>query len=222
MMIVQRSRLLLFRVLRHFVPRSTLSSPSKMANEAEQKNLKPFPHFGTLAIHAGQEPEQWNSRAVVPPISMATTFKQDDPGVHRGFEYSRSGNPTRNCFEACVAALEGAKHGLASSSGLSATMLLTHLLKSGEHIVCVDDVYGDNCFQESQLKVVLLTARHNKSVLFTLAKSLGGFESLTELPLAIMTHTSVPADQREVLGISETLVNMISLMVGMDSNSYFV
>ncbi|XP_066029076.1 cystathionine gamma-lyase-like isoform X1 [Pocillopora verrucosa] len=142
MMIVQRSRLLLFRVLRHFVPRSTLSSPSKMANEAEQKNLKPFPHFGTLAIHAGQEPEQWNSRAVVPPISMATTFKQDDPGVHRGFEYSRSGNPTRNCFEACVAALEGAKHGLASSSGLSATMLLTHLLKSGEHIVCVDDVYG--------------------------------------------------------------------------------
>lgn len=83
MMIVQRSRLLLFRVLRHFVPRSTLSSSSKMANEAEQKNLKPFPHFGTLAIHAGQEPEQWNSRAVVPPISMATTFKQDDPGVHR-------------------------------------------------------------------------------------------------------------------------------------------
>ena len=82
-MIVQRSRLLLFRVLRHFVPRSTLSSSSKMANEAEQKNLKPFPHFGTLAIHAGQEPEQWNSRAVVPPISMATTFKQDDPGVHR-------------------------------------------------------------------------------------------------------------------------------------------
>ncbi|CAH3115850.1 unnamed protein product [Pocillopora meandrina] len=142
MMIVQRSRLLLFRVLRHFVPRSTLSSSSKMANEAEQTNLKPFPHFGTLAIHAGQEPEQWNSRAVVPPISMATTFKQDDPGVHRGFEYSRSGNPTRNCFEACVAALEGAKHGLATSSGLSATMLLTHLLKSGEHIVCVDDVYG--------------------------------------------------------------------------------
>lgn len=142
MMIVQLSRLLLFRVLRHFVPRSTLSSSSKMANEAEQNNLKPFPHFATLAIHAGQEPEQWNSRAVVPPISMATTFKQDDPGVHRGFEYSRSGNPTRNCFEACVAALEGAKHGLATSSGLSATMLLTHLLKSGEHIVCVDDVYG--------------------------------------------------------------------------------
>ncbi|KAL9950805.1 hypothetical protein ACROYT_G043367 [Oculina patagonica] len=113
-----------------------------MANESGQKTLDPFPHFGTLAIHAGQEPEQWNSRAVVPPISMATTFKQDAPAVHRGFEYSRSGNPTRNCFETCVAALEGAKHGLAAASGLSATMLLTHLLKTGEHIVCVDDVYG--------------------------------------------------------------------------------
>lgn len=70
-------------VLRHpRFPRAflSLSSSSKMANESGQK---PFPHFGTLAIHAGQEPEQWNSRAVVPPISMATTFKQDSPGVHR-------------------------------------------------------------------------------------------------------------------------------------------
>lgn len=54
-----------------------------MAKESEQKKLEPFPHFGTLAIHAGQEPEQWNSRAVVPPISMSTTFKQDAPGVYR-------------------------------------------------------------------------------------------------------------------------------------------
>lgn len=101
-----------------------------------------FPHFGTLAIHAGQEPEQWNSRAVVPPISMATTFKQDSPGVYQGYEYSRSGNPTRTCFEKCVAALEAGKHALATSSGLGATLLLTHLLKSGDHIVCGDDVYG--------------------------------------------------------------------------------
>jgi len=101
-----------------------------------------FPHFGTLAIHAGQEPEQWNSRAVVPPISMSTTFKQDSPGVFHGYEYSRSGNPTRTCFEKCVAALEGGKHGIATSSGLGATLLLTHLLQSGDHIVCGDDVYG--------------------------------------------------------------------------------
>ena len=95
MMIMQRSSLL-SRVLRHFVPRASLSS-SKMANEAEQKSLKPFPHFGTLAIHAGQEPEQWNSRAVVPPISMATTFKQDDPGVHRvSFSYPSKSNYVKN------------------------------------------------------------------------------------------------------------------------------
>ena len=73
----------LLRVLRHCLARTFLSSSSKMANESGQKTLDPFPHFGTLAIHAGQEPEQWNSRAVVPPISMATTFKQDAPAVHR-------------------------------------------------------------------------------------------------------------------------------------------
>lgn len=130
-------------LLRHICPRSLSSTPCKMAKESAFKDMeKSFPHFGTLAIHAGQDPEQWHSRAVVPPISMATTFKQDAPGVHRGYEYSRSGNPTRSCFETCVAALEGAKHGLAAASGLSATMLLTHLLKNGEHILCVDDVYG--------------------------------------------------------------------------------
>ncbi|XP_044169447.1 cystathionine gamma-lyase-like [Acropora millepora] len=131
------------KIIRHVWARAFSTSPFKMANESASKKMgMSFPHFGTLAIHAGQDPEQWNSRAVVPPISMSSTFKQDAPGVHRGFEYSRSGNPTRNCFEACVAALEGAKHGIATASGLSATMLLTHLLKSGDHILSVDDVYG--------------------------------------------------------------------------------
>ncbi|XP_067028413.1 cystathionine gamma-lyase-like [Acropora muricata] len=131
------------KIIRHVWARAFSTSPFKMANESTSKKMgMSFPHFGTLAIHAGQDPEQWNSRAVVPPISMSSTFKQDAPGVHRGFEYSRSGNPTRNCFEACVAALEGAKHGIATASGLSATMLLTHLLKSGDHILSVDDVYG--------------------------------------------------------------------------------
>ncbi|XP_062510043.1 cystathionine gamma-lyase-like [Corticium candelabrum] len=102
-----------------------------------------FPHFATDAIHVGQEPEQWSSYAVVPVISLSTTFKQDGPAnLHAGFEYSRSGNPTRNVFEKCIAACEGGKHGLATSSGLAATVLLTHLLKSGDHIVSVNDVYG--------------------------------------------------------------------------------
>ncbi|XP_003767302.1 cystathionine gamma-lyase [Sarcophilus harrisii] len=111
--------------------------------EAPEKGFRPhFPHFATNAIHVGQEPEQWSSQAVVPPISLSTTFKQKAPGQHSGFEYSRSGNPTRNCLEKVVAALDGAKYCLAFASGLAATLNITHLLKSGDHIICMDDVYG--------------------------------------------------------------------------------
>jgi cystathionine gamma-lyase len=104
--------------------------------------FKPFPHFATKALHAGQEPEQWKSMAVVPPISLSTTFKQVEPGKHGGFEYSRSGNPTRNVTEACVASLEDGKHGMLFSSGLGATMCVTHLLSAGDHIVAMNDLYG--------------------------------------------------------------------------------
>ncbi|KAG8437162.1 hypothetical protein GDO86_008020 [Hymenochirus boettgeri] len=104
--------------------------------------MESFKHFATEAIHTGQEPEQWNSMAVVPPISLSTTFKQRSPGQHMGYEYSRSGNPTRNCLEKAVAALDGAKYCLAYSSGLSATMNIAHLLKSGDQIICTSDVYG--------------------------------------------------------------------------------
>jgi len=78
----------------------------------------------------------------VPPISMATTFKQDGPAEHRGFEYSRSGNPTRNCMEKCFASLEKAKYGMAFSSGLAATTTIVHLLSAGDHVVSMDDLYG--------------------------------------------------------------------------------
>ncbi|KAJ8376442.1 hypothetical protein SKAU_G00070220 [Synaphobranchus kaupii] len=101
-----------------------------------------FKSFATEAIHVGQEPEQWKSMAVVPPISLSTTFKQYGPGNHAGFEYSRSGNPTRNCLEKAVAALDGAKYCLAFASGLAATTTITHLLKAGDGIVCMNDVYG--------------------------------------------------------------------------------
>ncbi|XP_074640949.1 cystathionine gamma-lyase-like [Tubulanus polymorphus] len=102
----------------------------------------PFPHVGTDATHAGQAPEQWKSYAVVPPISLATTFKQGSPGEHYGFEYSRSGNPTRNCLEECIAALDGGTDGFTFSSGLGCTLTLIHLLKQGDHVICMDDVYG--------------------------------------------------------------------------------
>ncbi|XP_067936563.1 cystathionine gamma-lyase-like [Watersipora subatra] len=102
-----------------------------------------FPGFATDALHVGQEPEQWSSRAVIPPISLSTTFKQYEPGVpYSGYEYSRSGNPTRSCLEKCLASLEGAKHGLVFSSGLGATTTMIHTLKAGDHIVSIDDVYG--------------------------------------------------------------------------------
>ncbi|XP_039887699.1 cystathionine gamma-lyase-like [Simochromis diagramma] len=101
-----------------------------------------YKSFATDAIHVGQEPEQWKSMAVVPPISLSTTFKQYSPGKHAGFEYSRSGNPTRNCLEKAVAALDGAKYCLALASGLAATVTITHMLKAGDGIVSMDDVYG--------------------------------------------------------------------------------
>lgn len=100
------------------------------------------PHFATKALHVGQEPEQWNSMAVVPPISLSTTFKQDAPADFRKYEYGRSGNPTRDVLEACLASLDGAKHAMTFSSGLAACTALTHLLSAGDHIVSMDDVYG--------------------------------------------------------------------------------
>jgi len=106
------------------------------------ENFTPFPSFATDALHVGQEPEQWKSMAVIPPISMSTTFKQYAPSEHTGYEYSRSGNPTRDCLEKCLASLEKAKYGMVFASGLAASNTLTFLLEKGDHIVSMDDVYG--------------------------------------------------------------------------------
>jgi len=80
--------------------------------------------------------------AVTVPISLASTFVQKSPGVHSGYEYSRSGNPTRKAFEDCIAQLEYAKHGLAFASGSATTATVLSLLTAGDHVVTVDDVYG--------------------------------------------------------------------------------
>ncbi|MBX3201245.1 MAG: cystathionine gamma-synthase [Labilithrix sp.] len=96
----------------------------------------------TLAIHAGQEPDPI-SGAVMTPIVLASTFAQDGPGVLKGpYDYSRAGNPTRTALEGCLAALEGAKHGIAYGSGCAATTALLLTLKSGDHVLVGDDVYG--------------------------------------------------------------------------------
>ena len=97
--------------------------------------------FETRAIHAGQDPDP-HTGAVVPPISLATTFAQDGVGKHRGYEYARSGNPTRTALETCVASLEGARHGLAFASGLAAEDAILRTLEPGDHVVIPDDAYG--------------------------------------------------------------------------------
>jgi cystathionine gamma-synthase len=97
--------------------------------------------FETRAIHAGQDPEPATG-AVVPPISLATTYAQDGVGGHKGYEYSRSGNPTRAALEACLASLEGARHGFAFASGLAAEDAVLRQLASGDHIVLGSDAYG--------------------------------------------------------------------------------
>jgi cystathionine gamma-synthase len=97
--------------------------------------------FETRAIHAGQEPDP-TTGAVVTPISLATTFAQHAVGEHQGFEYGRSGNPTRAAFETCLASLEGATHGFAFASGLAAEDAVLRQLPPGAHVVLGDDAYG--------------------------------------------------------------------------------
>lgn len=97
--------------------------------------------FATRAIHAGQEPEPVTG-AVMTPIFATSTFKQRSPGVHTGYEYARSQNPTRQAFERCLADLEGGDHAYAFASGLAATGTVLELLDAGSHIVAADDLYG--------------------------------------------------------------------------------
>ena len=98
--------------------------------------------FETLAVHAGADPDEV-SGGVSPSIQMSATFKQDGVGrPRRGYEYGRSGNPTRQALEAAIAALEGGKHGLAYASGLAATQNLLYLLEPGDRLILSDDAYG--------------------------------------------------------------------------------
>src|SRR5215211_7514714 len=97
--------------------------------------------FETRAIHAGQEPDEATG-AVIVPIYQTSTYVQEAVGVHKGYDYSRTANPTRTALERCLASLEGASHGLAFSSGMGATTTIFHLLAPGDRVVSVNDVYG--------------------------------------------------------------------------------
>jgi cystathionine gamma-synthase len=106
--------------------------------------------FETRAIHAGQEPDPATG-AVITPVYLTSTFAHEEVGVHKGYDYSRSGNPTRTALEQCLASLEDAHHGHAFSSGIGATMTIMHLVSPGDRIVTVNDVYGGTYRMFSQV-----------------------------------------------------------------------
>lgn len=97
--------------------------------------------FETRAIHAGQSPDP-TTGAIMTPVYLSSTYVQASPGTHKGYEYSRTSNPTRKAYEDCIANLEGGRFGFATSSGCAATLLSLHLLKAGDHVVASDDLYG--------------------------------------------------------------------------------
>ncbi|MEZ5520867.1 MAG: cystathionine gamma-synthase [Dokdonella sp.] len=108
---------------------------SKTRKNADRMGL------GTRAIHAGQSPDP-STGAIMVPIYATSTYVQESPGVHKGYEYSRSQNPTRMAYERCVADLEGGRQGYAFASGLAAASTVLDLLDSGSHVIAMDDLYG--------------------------------------------------------------------------------
>lgn len=98
-------------------------------------------HKGTKAIHVGNQPDE-TTGAVIPPIYQTSTFVQSSPGEHKGYEYTRSHNPTRTRLEECLASLENAEHCIVTSSGMSAVSLIFQSFPQGTKILCGDDVYG--------------------------------------------------------------------------------
>ncbi len=97
--------------------------------------------FATRSIHAGQEPDP-TTGAIMTPVYLTSTYVQESPGVHKGWEYSRTHNPTRKAYENCIASLEGGKYGFAFASGCAATTTILHILKQGDHVIAGDDMYG--------------------------------------------------------------------------------
>ena len=97
--------------------------------------------FETRSIHAGQEPDP-TTGAIMTPVYLTSTYVQSSPGVHKGYEYSRTSNPTRKAYEDCLANLESGRFGLAFASGCAASTTALHLLKAGDHVIASDDMYG--------------------------------------------------------------------------------
>jgi len=156
--------------------------------------------FDTLAIHAGQSPDP-TTGAVMTPVYLTSTYVQDGPGNHKGFEYSRTQNPTRHALQDCLAALEGAAHGLAFASGLAATDCVLHLLSPGDHVVMSDDLYGgtfrlfDKVFRRAGLEFtpVDMTDLSKVAAAFRASTKLVWIESPTNPLLKIVDVRAVAA-----------------------------
>src|SRR5207247_763676 len=128
--------------------------------------------FATLAIHAGQDADPATGATVV-PIYATSTYTQEAPGRHKGYEYSRSGNPTRTALETCLAALEGGERGLAFASGLAATSAVLSILRPGDEVAAAADLYGGTYrLLERVFKPWGLNARYTDD------SSLAGFEKI--------------------------------------------
>src|SRR3970282_2576158 len=97
--------------------------------------------FQTKAIHIGQEPDP-STGAIIVPVYFTSTYVQKSPGKHKGYEYSRTDNPTRKALQECLASLEEGKYGLAFASGMAAIANVLTLLRAGDHVVASDDLYG--------------------------------------------------------------------------------
>lgn len=106
-----------------------------------KKHTSEKQNIATRVIHAGQTPDP-TTGAVMTPIYATSTYVQESPGKHKGYEYSRTGNPTRNAYEKCIADLESGQHGFAFASGMAAIATVLELLKPGDHIIAMDDLYG--------------------------------------------------------------------------------
>ena len=109
--------------------------------------------FETKAIHVGQDPDPVTG-AVIPPIYTTSTYAQESPGEHKGYDYSRTSNPTRHAFEVCVASLEEGEKAHAFSSGVAAISACVELLQPGDHIIAMDDLYGGTVRLFNEIKSI--------------------------------------------------------------------
>lgn len=180
------------------------------------KNDKDF-RFGTRAVHGGQEPDPLTG-AVMTPIYQTSTYAQTGPGEHKGYEYSRTANPTRKALEACIASLEMGDFGITFASGMASISTLAQLFKSGDHIVCSDDVYGgtfrlfDKIYKNLGLKFSYVDTSDTKNIESALTDStkLIWIESPTNPTLKITDIAAVSKiakSKKIMLGVDNTFMS---------------